>query len=214
MTEATRVGRLVAAVAGLVLLAGCGAAGTGGAVGRADAPVSSTAAARGSTAASGGVGVAAAPSAAASSSSAAAVVRPPAPPPTPCTTNRRAQWIFVDLGRQHMWLCERSRVARDTAVTTGMRGPDTETPTGNYRIQGLNRDSVLTLANGQTYPVKYWIPFDAPLFGFHDSSWQHFPYGSPQYKTAGSHGCVHMPLPAIRFLYGWAEIGTRVTIRV
>jgi lipoprotein-anchoring transpeptidase ErfK/SrfK len=201
--------RSVAAVGGLlllaVLLAACGAAGTGGAVQRAHGSVGSTAASR-------SVEAAAAPSVTASLSG-APTSRPAAPPPTPCTPNRRAQWIFVDLSRQHMWMCERSRVARDTAVTTGMRGPDTETPTGNYRIQGLNRNSVLTLANGQTYPVKYWIPFDAPLFGFHDSSWQRFAYGSPRYETAGSHGCVHMPLPAIRFLYGWAQIGTRVTIR-
>jgi hypothetical protein len=145
------------------------------------------------------------------------VVTMPAPPrspaPTPCAGNRWAKWVYVDLGRQHMWMCEKRRVARDTAVTTGMRGAATETPTGVYRIQGLNRDTVLTLADGRTYPVKYWIPFDAPLFGFHDSPWQHFPYGSARYRTAGSHGCVHMPLAAIRFLYRWAGIGTRVTIR-
>ena len=45
--------------------------------------------------------------------------------------------------------------------------------------------------------MKYWIPFDAPLFGFHDSSWQKMPYGSQKYRTKGSHGCIHMPLAAI-----------------
>jgi lipoprotein-anchoring transpeptidase ErfK/SrfK len=93
-----------------------------------------------------------------------------------------------------------------------MAGADTATPTGTFRIQGRNRDSVLTLNTGRTYQVKYWIPFQAPLFGFHDSSWQRFPYGSPKYLTDGSHGCVHMPLAAIRFLYNWAAIGTTVHI--
>jgi hypothetical protein len=137
----------------------------------------------------------------------------PKPPPTPCVTNRRAQWVFVSLRRQHLWMCEKARVVRDAAITSGRSGPDTETPTGQYRIQGLNRNSILTLSNGQTYPVKYWIPFDAPLFGFHDSAWQRFPYGSPRYRTDGSHGCVHMPLAAIKFLYRWAAIGTPVAIR-
>jgi lipoprotein-anchoring transpeptidase ErfK/SrfK len=104
-------------------------------------------------------------------------------------------------------------VARDTAITSGMSGEFTETPTGRYVIQGLNRNTTLTLNTGATYPVKYWIPFDAPLFGFHDSSWQHFPYGSPLYRTRGSHGCIHMPLAAIRFLYHWADIGTTVRIK-
>ena len=60
--------------------------------------------------------------------------------------------------------------------------------------------------------MKYWIPFDAPLFGFHDSSWQTFPYGSQQYRTDGSHGCVHMPLADIAFLYEWANVGATVVI--
>jgi lipoprotein-anchoring transpeptidase ErfK/SrfK len=94
-----------------------------------------------------------------------------------------------------------------------MAGPYTHTPIGRYRIQGLNRNSTLTLNTGATYDVKYWIPFNAPLFGFHDSSWQHFPYGSPKYRTHGSHGCIHMPLAAIRFFYHWADIGTPVLIK-
>ena len=111
-----------------------------------------------------------------------------------------------------MWLCAHSRTVYSNAITSGMLGPDTKTPTGHFHIQGLNTDSVLTLNTGATYDVKYWIPFDAPLFGFHDSSWQDFPYGSPQYRTDGSHGCIHMPLAAIRFFYHWARIGTPLRI--
>jgi L,D-transpeptidase-like protein len=144
----------------------------------------------------------------------AAAERPVARPVvTPCTKNRRPQWIVVSLKRQHMWMCERGRVAKDVPITSGMTGPYTETPTGRYRIQGLNRNTTLTLNTGATYPVKFWIPFDAPLFGFHDSSWQHFPYGSAKYKTAGSHGCVHVPLAAIRFMYRWADVGTPLIIK-
>jgi hypothetical protein len=132
---------------------------------------------------------------------------------TPCTSNRRPKWVFVSLRRQHMWMCARHRVAYDTAITSGMVGPYTHTPTGSYHVQGLNRNSTLTLNTGATYQVKFWIPFDAPLFGFHDSSWQHFPYGSPRYRTHGSHGCIHMPLTAIRFFYHWADIGTPLRIK-
>jgi hypothetical protein len=131
---------------------------------------------------------------------------------TPCTTNRLRKWVFVSLRRQHMWMCAGHRVAYATPITSGMVGPYTNTPTGRYHVQGLNRNTTLTLNTGATYPVRFWIPFDAPLFGFHDSSWQHFPYGSPRYKTRGSHGCVHMPLKAIRFFYGWADIGTPVRL--
>jgi hypothetical protein len=131
---------------------------------------------------------------------------------TPCSRNDRHKWVFVSLRRQHMWMCGKHRVAAETAITSGMVGAYTHTPTGRYRIQGLNRNSTLTLNTGATYAVKFWIPFDAPLFGFHDSSWQHFPYGSSRYRTEGSHGCIHMPLPAMKFLYDWVQIGATVRI--
>jgi hypothetical protein len=198
----SRVVRVTLAGIATVVLAGCGAAVSRGG----EAKAASTRSSSAPTAAPSGPSAPAAPAAATESG-------PARPAPTPCTSNTRTQWVFVSLRRQHMWMCERSRVARDTAITTGMLGQYTRTPTGSYRIEGLNRNTVLTLNTGATYPVKYWIPFDAPLFGFHDSSWQDFPYGSARYKTDGSHGCVHMPLSAIRFLYGWADVGTPVTIR-
>lgn len=138
---------------------------------------------------------------------------PPARPVwTPCHTNTAAQLIYVSIARQHLWMCARTTQVRDTPVTTGMVGEYTNTPTGSYHIQSKQTDQTLTLNTGAQYQVQYWIPFDAPLFGFHDSSWQSFPYGSQQYRTSGSHGCIHVPLAAIAFLYGWADVGTSVVI--
>ena len=140
----------------------------------------------------------------------------PVPRPRPvnrCAANTAAQLVLVDISEQHAWFCAAARTVYSTAVTTGMDTPDTRTPTGHFRIQSKNTDATLVPSTGVPYPVKYWIPFQAPLYGFHDSSWQHFAYGSPRYRTAGSHGCVHLPLPAIEYLYRWARIGAAVYIR-
>jgi lipoprotein-anchoring transpeptidase ErfK/SrfK len=143
---------------------------------------------------------------------------PPAAPrtsaasPPPCARNTALQKVIVSVRAQHAWMCARHRAVYDTPVTTGIPGEWTSTPTGNYAIQGRNTDTVLTLNTGAQYHVRYWIPFDAPLFGFHDSSWQRFPYGSAKYRTRGSHGCIHMPLRAMRFLYAWAARPTSVHI--
>jgi lipoprotein-anchoring transpeptidase ErfK/SrfK len=148
----------------------------------------------------------------------APAVAVPSTPPKPvvvnhCAGNTRDQLVKVSLRDQHMWLCHLGTTALDTAITSGAASlPYDSTPTGTYQIQGRNRNSVLTLNTGRQYNVKYWIPFNAPLYGFHDSSWQNFPYGSPLYKTQGSHGCVHMPLQAITFFYHWVHMGTRVII--
>ena len=136
-----------------------------------------------------------------------------APSPDPCAGNGHPQYIRVSISQQHAWLCEHDQLAYDTAVTTGMTGSkDTRTPIGTFRIEGRNRDTTLTPGTGEAYPVKYWIPFDAPSFGFHDASWQHFRFGSDRYRTQGSHGCVHLPLPAVEFLYEWVRVGATVRI--
>jgi hypothetical protein len=158
----------------------------------------------------------AAPAVVAPASSTPVVVTPtskPAPKPKNyCAGNTAAQTVIVDVRKQHAWMCAKHQDVFDTGVTTGMVGQWTETPTGNYQIQGRSTNTVLTLNTGATYDVKYWIPFDAPLFGFHDSSWQRFPYGSPKYKTQGSHGCIHMPLRAMKFLFTWSARPTDVHI--
>ena len=103
----------------------------------------------------------------------------------------------------------------DTPITSGAVSVASyyETPTGSFHIQTRERDTTLYPLAGGAYPVKYWVTFDAPLFGFHDSSWQTIPYGSAKYRTEGSHGCVHVPLRAMQFLYGWARVGAAVVIR-
>ena len=136
------------------------------------------------------------------------------PSPNACAGNTAAQLALVSVAKQHIWMCSRAHLVYDAAVTTGaVELPYDSTPTGTYEIQAKQTDQTLTLLSGAQYQVRYWIPFDGPLFGFHDSSWQSFPYGSPRYRTEGSHGCVHMPLAAITFLYRWADVGAAVTIR-
>lgn len=202
MARARAVVLLLLATAVAAVLAGCGAATVAGDPGtRHGAPQSSTAAAQHD--------VAMAPR-----TTAPAPKPKPRPKPNACAHNAASQLVLVSVTKQHLWMCSRTHVAYSAAVTTGAVDlPYDSTPTGTFQIQGKTTDTTLTLINGDTYPVKYWIPFDGPLFGFHDSSWQDFPYGSQRYRTEGSHGCVHTPLAAIRFLYNWAAVGATVTIK-
>jgi hypothetical protein len=200
---------LIAAGVAVAVLSACSSGSSGSSDGAApNGPPSSSSA-------SSQPAVAAAPTAAAPSVAAPAPAEAVAPKPKPknyCAKNTAAQKVIVSVRKQHAWMCAKHKDVFDTGVTTGMVGQWTETPTGNYVIQGRNTNTVLTLNTGATYDVKYWIPFDAPLFGFHDASWQKFPYGSPKYRTQGSHGCIHMPLKAMKFLYNWAAQPTDVHI--
>jgi lipoprotein-anchoring transpeptidase ErfK/SrfK len=141
-----------------------------------------------------------------------------ATPSALCAHNSKvARHIFVNIASQKLWACKGKVLFVETAVTTGawaLKNVRDATPTGTWRIYSKVRNTVLAGhdANGSWRdPVKYWMPFFEG-YGFHDASWQTFPYGSSLYKTKGSHGCVHVPLKVMAELFNWAPIGTPVTI--
>ena len=137
-----------------------------------------------------------------------------AKPVNHCAQNTAGKLVLVSVTSQHAWMCQGTHVVYSASVTTGAVDlPYQDTPVGTFTIQGKYTDQTLTLNTGAQYQVKYWIPFQGPLYGFHDSPWQTFPLGSAKYRTQGSHGCVHLGIKTITFLYGWANIGTPVTIK-
>lgn len=151
------------------------------------------------------------------------VAKPVAVPATPSAsacagTPAGIKHIYVSIGEQHLWACTGPALLTESAVTTGasaLTNVHDATPTGDYRITSKARNTVLAGhdVNGSWRdPVTYWMPFDGGD-GFHDSPWQTFPLGSPLYTTQGSHGCIHVALDALATIFGWAPVGTLVTIR-
>lgn len=146
----------------------------------------------------------------------AAAVRQPGSPAC-AGTPAGVKHIYVSVGQQHLWACTGDVLLTETAVTTGasaITNVHYATPIGTSHITGKSRNTVLAGrdVNGPwNDPVKFWMPFDGGI-GFHDSSWQTFPYGSDLYKTQGSHGCIHIPVAVIATLFDWAPIGTLVTV--
>jgi lipoprotein-anchoring transpeptidase ErfK/SrfK len=134
-------------------------------------------------------------------------------PPSPCHTNTDPQRIIVSIRQQHAWMCAGARQVTDSAVTTGASAAGDGTPIGTWHIEAKQRNTTLTVLTGEAFHVDYWLPYNGNVYGLHDSSWQTFPYGSQQYRTGGSHGCVHMPLATMRWVYGWARVGATVTIQ-
>lgn len=127
---------------------------------------------------------------------------------TVCLTNTATSLVLVSLRRQHAWMCQGHLQVNSSPVTTGAAAAGQATPTGSWLLENKQTDRYLTGPGYRDF-VHYWIPFDGD-FGFHDASWQATPYGSPDYRTAGSHGCVHVPLPVARWLFAWAHTGSTV----
>jgi|GEM_PF-1828094 len=131
-------------------------------------------------------------------------------PPTVCSTNTKSQLILVNITQQHLWACQGPEQVYDSAVTTGAYAIGDITPTGTWHIYAKETDTHLIGPTWNDF-VNYWMPFYSD-YGFHDAAWQTFPFGGPEYPTQGSHGCVHLPLAAMAWLYNWSRIGTTVTI--
>ncbi len=127
-----------------------------------------------------------------------------------CAGNTDAERILVSISKQRAWMCARNHEVRTSAVTTGEVVNGDATPTGTWEIYAKQTNRYL---NGPGYHdyVRYWMPFYGD-FGFHDASWQRMPFGSSDYRTRGSHGCVHLPTRVMAWLYSWAPIGATVTV--
>ena len=137
------------------------------------------------------------------------------PPVNNCAANTATQAVIVSLSQQHLWVCAGQASVNDTAVTTGATAYGDGTPTGSWAIYSKQTDRHLTGSDDRGSWddfVNYWMPFNGD-YGFHDATWQTFPFGDlTKYTTQGSHGCVHLPLDAMKWLYNWSSVGTAVNI--
>ena len=128
-------------------------------------------------------------------------------------------YLEVDLSAQHMWYIVDGAVALETDVVTGIPTPDRITPAGVYSILEMKRNKTLVgTINPSTgepiyeTPVRYWMRVTWTGIGFHDADWQSS-FGGTRYQTsAGSHGCINMPVSKAGELYGMLSMGTPVII--
>jgi lipoprotein-anchoring transpeptidase ErfK/SrfK len=129
--------------------------------------------------------------------------------------------VIVSISSRHMWACDGTTQAYDSAVVTGMENlPADLTPTGTYHIYAKETDLYLngsdSTGSWHDY-VNNWMPFlhnQYGSYGFHDATWRaatDFGNISP-YSSNASHGCVELPLATATWLYSWVAIGTTVTI--
>lgn len=129
-------------------------------------------------------------------------------------------YLEVDLTAQHMWYIVDGSVALESDVVTGLASdPNRATPQGVYSILEMKRNKTLVGEKDPDTgkpiyetPVSYWMRVTWTGIGFHDADWQSS-FGGTRYQTsAGSHGCINMPVDKAGSLYGMLSVGTPVVI--
>lgn len=117
-------------------------------------------------------------------------------------------WIEVNLSAQYLTVWDGSNVIAETYVSTGREG--FETPPGTFYINSkLEFQTMEGVLGGEYYnvPDVPWVMyFTDQGHALHGTYW-HSNFGAPM-----SHGCVNLPMDFAEWLYGIADIGTRIEI--
>ena len=119
--------------------------------------------------------------------------------------------IVVSISREAMWAYEDGKLVISTLVSTGVaRSPESSTPVGYFSILTKYESQTMSgVIDDEAYnvPDVPWVMyFDNLGNALHGTYW-HNNFGHPM-----SHGCVNQPMDVAKFMYGWAPIGTPVTI--
>lgn len=119
--------------------------------------------------------------------------------------------IVISISQQAMWAYENGTMVVASYVSTGTgEVPQTETPPGLYSV--LTKYDIQTMEG--TISNEYYIVPDVPWVMYFDNLGNalHGAYWHNNFGTPMSHGCVNLPLDVASFLYGWAPVGTAVSV--
>lgn len=121
--------------------------------------------------------------------------------------------IYIDLSTQTLKAYEDQNLVMEAYVSTGKWF---DTPSGEFKIWTKLKATRMSGGSGDGFydlpNVPYVMFFEgekAPAmsgFGIHGAYW-HNNFGHPM-----SHGCVNMRRIDAEKLFGWAEVGTKITI--
>ena len=119
--------------------------------------------------------------------------------------------VIVSLGAQRLWAYEGEEMILTTLVSTGTaQTPEVATPIGHWRILAkLPMETMTGTIDGDPYEVDdvpYVMYFTDEGHALHGTYW-HNNFGTPM-----SHGCVNLPMDIAAWMYGWADVGTAVSV--
>lgn len=116
--------------------------------------------------------------------------------------------IDVNLSEQKLTLLEGGTPVFTCLVSSGKSGYST--PTGNYHIYGMDTVGPMRSAEGAAEP--YYIP-DVPYIMWFNGNYSiHGAYWHNDFGNVRSHGCVNVSVESAEHIFGWASVGTPVSV--
>lgn len=122
------------------------------------------------------------------------------------------KWVDVNLSTYTVTAYEGATVVYGpVAMVPGATATPTVTGTFHVYLKYASQTMRGANADGSRYvtPDVPWVSYFTGGYALHGAPWRSsFGYGG----SAGSHGCVNMPVSAAKWVYDWAPIGTPVTV--
>lgn len=117
-------------------------------------------------------------------------------------------YVEVNLTTQHLWFYKEGSLVVESDIISGLPKDGRETVEGAFALP--YKASPFNLVGGGggegeswDVEVQYWMPFHDGQ-GLHDASWQSN-FGGTTYMTAGSHGCINLPVDVAAVIYNYIE---------
>lgn len=116
--------------------------------------------------------------------------------------------ITVDIGKQRMYAWEGGKILQEFKVSTGMRY--TPTVKGSFKIRTkLEKQDM----KGSYPPYEPYFRKDVPnVMYFYQAYAIHGVYWHSLFGSRASHGCVNLSVTDSKWVYDWAQVGTRVEV--
>lgn len=146
------------------------------------------------------------------------------PPPEATPAEPELDWTFgpgpqqgawkemvISISAQKMWAYEGGELVVSSLVSTGTAHvPETVTPLGFHSVlvkyDSQTMEGTISDEYYRVEDVPYVMYFDNLGNAIHGTYW-HNNFGTPM-----SHGCVNLPIDIAAWMYGWAPVGTAVSV--
>jgi lipoprotein-anchoring transpeptidase ErfK/SrfK/LysM repeat protein len=119
------------------------------------------------------------------------------------------KWIDIDISDQQLIAYQGDTVIRVFSVSTGA----TKTPTVQGSFRTYVKIEVQDMSGGSVAAGDYYYQADVPWVQyFYEDYSIHGAYWHNMFGQRTGHGCVNMRVEEARWLYDWAQTGTRVEV--
>ena len=116
-------------------------------------------------------------------------------------------FVVVDISSQRVYLYNNNELYLIGFVTTGKSS--TPSDIGLFSIWYKGMDEEITPG----HLVHFWMPYNLAYEGLHDAEeWRQYGYGTDNYITNGSNGCINMRYVDAKTIYENVSIGTKVLV--